>query len=157
MQTLKSLDEIEITDDVLLRYNALRTQLKNRPYNVGLEELQEVQERPGSELLLFLYIDEEIAGVAQVSYICSPESYAGYINNVVIDTQYRGKGLGSTLMEELQNRAIARWPRLKKFVLTSAPYLNTQGFYQRLGYRPRTKESGDETIFYVKDVVGLVS
>lgn len=148
----KTIDEIAITDEVCARYNDLRTQLKGRPYNVNKEELAEVQERRESELLLFLFVDGSIAGMAQVSFICVPHSHAGYVNAVVVDERYRGHGLGTTLMQEAEKSAKARWNSLQHFILTSAPKRNTQGFYVRLGYRMRTKEEGDETIFFIKDL-----
>jgi len=103
-------------------------------------------------LLLLCNQSEEIIGTAQVSFICTPSRYTAYINTVVVDEKYRGNGLGKVLMDELERRAAERWPQLEKFTLTSSPQKGTQGFYLRLGYRMRTKEEGDETIVYVKDL-----
>lgn len=152
--TFKSLDEFDIvTQDTADRYNGLITQLKGRESNVTIEALEEVKSRYDSELLLFMFNEEgQISGMAQASYHCTPSHYAGYINTVVVDEIYRGQGLGSTLMNELERRAKERWNTIRTFGLTSAPQKGTQGFYLRLGYRMRTKEAGDETIVYVKDV-----
>lgn len=148
----KNIDEVAVTDTLAVRYSDLRSQLKGKPYHISRELLEEVAARKDSELLLFLYVDGEVAGMAQASFICVPQSESGYINAVVVDDTHRGHGLGTTLVEELHMRAKARWPQLQHFVLTSAPSRNTQGFYTRLGYRMRTKEAGDETTFYIKDL-----
>jgi hypothetical protein len=39
-----------------------------------------------------------------------------------------------------------------KLELTNSPSKNNAGFYESLGYTSRTKESGDETVVWVKDV-----
>jgi GNAT superfamily N-acetyltransferase len=114
-----------------------------------------VKRRKDSELLLLIYTEAgEIAGMAHVSYHCVPIKPVGYVSAVVIDEKYRGHGLGLILVEEIERRAKERWSDIKAFNLTSKPSRGTQGFYLRLGYRMRTKEAGDETIFYVKDVDG---
>jgi GNAT superfamily N-acetyltransferase len=153
MFTFKNLDEIEITDQFCEAYNRLLSELKGRKCSVTQEELAEVQHRKASELLLCMYSEEgALAGTAQASFICTPTSYKAYINSVVVDEAYRGQGLGKLLMEELHTRVKARWPEVLKYTLTSSPQKGTQGFYLKLGYRMRTKEEGDETIVYIKDV-----
>jgi len=150
--TFKNIDEVVIDDVLAGRYSDLRSQLKGKPYSISKELLEEVAARKDSELLLFLYVDGEVAGMAQASFICVPQSESGYINAVVVDDAHRGHGLGTTLVEEIHARSQQRWPNLKHFVLTSAPARGTQGFYTRLGYRMRTKEAGDETTFFIKDL-----
>lgn len=152
--TFKNLDEYtEITENIVLRYNELVTQLKGKLSDIEVADLEEVKKRKDSELLLFMCdSDAHIVGMAHVSYLCVPVKKVGYINTVVVDETYRGQGLGALLMEELQKRACERWSKIQTFNLTSNPLKGTQGFYLRLGYRMRTKEAGDETIFYVKDV-----
>jgi len=150
--TFKTLNDFEkVTDEVLARYNELIFQLKNKECVISKAQLEEVRSRITSELLLFMYVGEEIAGMAQLTFHCVPIRYVGYINSVVVDEKYRGHGLGTHLMEELENRAKERWSNIQAFNLTSAPKKGTAGFYLRLGYRMRTKEAADETVFYVKD------
>lgn len=154
--TFKNLDDAGgISDDIVSRYNELIVQLKGKASDIGVTDLEEVRKRKDSELLLFMCDSAtSIMGMAHVSYLCVPVKKVGYINTVVVDKKYRGHGLGGLLMEELQKRACQRWPNINTFNLTSNPLKGTQGFYLRLGYRMRTKEAGDETIFYVKDVDG---
>lgn len=149
----KNIDEVEVTDTLCSVYNKLLFQLKGRECHISKEQLEEVQSRFSSELLLFMYNEaDEMMGTAQVSFICTPSRYTAYVNTVVIDETYRGQGLGKVLMDELEKRAKERWQQLEKFTLTSSPQKGTQGFYLKLGYRMRTKEAGDETIVYVKDI-----
>ena len=154
--TFKNLDDFdEISDDIVSRYNKLIAQLKGKASDIDTVDLEEVKKRKDSELLLFMLDgNSKIIGMAHVSYLCVPVKKVGYINTVVVDEAYRGQGLGALLMEELQKRARERWIDIDTFNLTSNPLKGTQGFYLRLGYRMRTKEAGDETIFYVKDVDG---
>jgi len=151
--TFKSLDEIEITDTLCAEYNGLLFQLKHRDCNVSKEQLEEVQSRYSSEILLLMKSkDDDLIATAQASFICNPFRYTAYINAVIVDEKYRGHGFGKILMDELERRAKERWPNLEKYILTSSPKKGTQGFYLKLGYRMRTKEAGDETIVYVKSV-----
>jgi GNAT superfamily N-acetyltransferase len=147
----KSLNELQVTDDLVLRYNELLFQLKNRQCNITKEQLIDVQQREASELLLFMFIDGEIGGTAQLSFICTPSRYTGYINGVVVDEKYRGQGLGSVLMEALERKGKERWSNLEKYSLTSNPERGTQGFYERLGYKMRSKENGNATNIFLKN------
>lgn len=152
--TFKNLDEFdEITGDLTKRYNALTLQLAGRECEDVEAALEDVKQHAASELLLFMFDGNgEVCATAQVSYHRLPLKGVGYINGVVVDEKYRGHGLGTVLMQELERRAKDRWSKLAAFNLTSSPKKGTQGFYLRLGYRMRTKEAGDETIFYVKNI-----
>jgi GNAT superfamily N-acetyltransferase len=152
--SFKDLDALDsITPEVVDRYNELIFQLKGKRMNIPASALEEVKRRRDSELLLLMFNKTgEIAGITQVTFLCTPSKYAGYVNTVVVDEKYRGHGLGSTLLSEAEKRAKERWPNLQVIRLTSSPTRGTQGFYLRLGYRMRTKEAGDETIVYVKDI-----
>ena len=152
--TFKNLDEFEtISAELAHRYNELIFQLKEKESNISVEALAEVKERKDSELLLFILDEsEKIAGMAQLSYHCTPSHYVGYVNTVVIDETYRGQGLGALIMNELERRSKERWSNLQGFALTSAPKRGTQGFYVKLGYKMRTKEEGDETTVFVKEI-----
>lgn len=147
-----TIQETGVTDTLCARYAALLCQLRSTPQTVNRTQLEEVYAREASELLLFMYAEGEIAGMAQASFLCVPSNYTVYVNHVVVDEAYRGKGLGGLLMEALHERAQQQWPSLQKFILTSSPAKGTQGFYTRLGYAMRTKEAGDETIVYVRKV-----
>jgi GNAT superfamily N-acetyltransferase len=147
-----TIQELGLSETLRIRYTELLASLKGKEEQIPLEALQEVFDREDSELLVFMEVDGQIAGMAQASFLCVPSNYTAYINHVVVDASLRGKGLGAYLMEELQRRAKERWPSLQKFTLTSSPAKGTQGFYTRLGYTMRTKEAGDETIVYVKKV-----
>lgn len=150
-QTLDALSDIPV--NIADHYNELIYQLKGEKSHVAVLDLEEVKERANSELLLFVFSpDGTIAGMAQASFHCTPAHYTAQINNVVVDEAYRGHGLGSLLMSELEKRSKERWNKLQGFRLTSSPRRGTQGFYTRLGYRMRTKEAGDETTVYVKEV-----
>lgn len=150
--SFKTADEQEITPALAHAYGALLSELKGRPCEVALEELAAAAAHRDSELLLFMYDETgEAIGTAQASFQWVPLTYGAYINNVVVNATYRGQGLGALLMEELERQSKARWPQLRKFMLTSSPQKGTQGFYLKLGYRMRTKEAGDETIVYVKE------
>lgn len=152
--TFKTLDELDITEDLASVYSALLKQLFKKPEPpLTLVQLAEVKERSDSELVLFIYNkDEKIFGVAQISYMCTPPKYQAYVNAVVIDKNARGKGTGTILMNQLIASAKKRWPKVRKVMLTSGPRRGARTFYERLGFVPRVPENDNETIVYVKDI-----
>ncbi|MDC1205611.1 GNAT family N-acetyltransferase [Candidatus Pacebacteria bacterium] len=156
--TYKTLDQIpHISDDFAERYNTLISQLTSRPSDVAVSDLDEVKERVASELLLCVFTPEDVlVGLAQGTYLCTPPNYILYINTVVVDTSQRGSGLGTHLMEKIEDLAKERWPQIRKITFTSGPDRNTRGFYERLGYIARVPENNNETIMYVKDMKGHI-
>lgn len=57
---------------------------------------------------------------------------AGYIENVVVDKNYRGKGIGHQLVEKCVEIAAKQW-NCYKIILTSKPEL--AGFYRKSGFK----------------------
>lgn len=75
-----------------------------------------------------------------------------YIHDVVVNPDIRGGGVGSKLVTALMNAGKEKWPEIVRIQLTSRPSRGAAGFFQKLGFRPRTKESEDETVVYVIDL-----
>lgn len=100
------------------------------------------------EGLLGMTLAQRVTGINN-SYI--------YIHDVVIDAHARGCGIGTKLITTLIDSAQKRWPEAVRVQLTSRPSRGTGPFFDKLGFRPRTEESGDPTVVYVKDVGDYVS
>lgn len=93
--------------------------------------------------LLGMTLGQRVTGIAN-TYM--------YIHDVVVDEEIRGRGIGSKLVSKLLKDGEEKWPDVVRFQLTSRPSRGAGPFFQKFGFRPRTKEAGDETIVYVKDL-----
>lgn len=87
---------------------------------------------------LFAYIDEKIAGMAIICYhrIATKPNGFGRIEDVVVDQDYRRRGIASQIMDELHE--IAKIYCLDQVELTSNPEREVANkMYQKLGYKLR--------------------
>jgi len=106
-----------------------------------------------SDHLMFLAMDnEQLIGMAIGQRVTGINNSYMYIHDVVVDPNTRGGGVGSQLMEKLMEAGKQQWPEIVRIQLTSRPSRGTSTFFEKLGFRARTKESGDETIVYVMDL-----
>lgn len=103
--------------------------------------------------LMFLAVkDGALVGMTVGQRVTGINNEYMYIHDVVVDTTIRGAGIGSGLVTALLEAGQKKWPEIVRFQLTSRPSRGTAPFFMKFGFRARTKESGDETIVYVKDV-----
>ncbi len=75
-------------------------------------------------------------------YVPPPSADAYYINNIAVDGNKRGLGLGARLLNHVVEKARARRYRCIELDVTR-PNENAIGFYERFGFR-RISESGSE-------------
>lgn len=94
------------------------------------------------ETLMGMVVGQRITGIGNEYF---------YVHDIVIHENARGRGLGTTLMQEIIGRAQAKWPEIVRIQLTSRPQRGTGPFFEKCGFRPRTEEAGDPTVVYVKD------
>ena len=71
----------------------------------------------GKSIVLLLFVDGKLAGVTNLSMMAKTESHVGLFG-ISIGKNYRGKGLGELLMENLINEATDSIPSLKIIILT---------------------------------------
>ncbi|HEY4517174.1 MAG TPA: GNAT family N-acetyltransferase [Candidatus Paceibacterota bacterium] len=74
-----------------------------------------------------------IVGVATLYILVKVGKRIGYVEDVVVDEQYRGQGLGKKLMESIID--VARKEALNNLFLTSSPARTAaNNLYQKLGF-----------------------
>jgi [ribosomal protein S18]-alanine N-acetyltransferase len=65
--------------------------------------------------------------------ICMTGAFVGYIQTICIHPQYRGRGLGSSMLEFAERRILSEVPNV--FMCVSSFNNAAQRLYQRLGYQ----------------------
>lgn len=85
--------------------------------------------------------EEKVIGMGVLSKIVHPVASNGYVNNIVVDPNSRGKGYAKALMDALEQKAQA-WGCTRVDLTCSRP--EVQAMYEKLGY---TKK---DTNFYIK-------
>ena len=115
--------------------NRLLKQLGSSSCTISDEQLQQIVEEPNSRQLL-LTIDGEVIGMCTIGFYTSPTGRKAWIEDVVVDAQYRGQHLG----EHLVNYAISLAERegFDTLMLTSRPSrVAANRLYQKVGFNRR--------------------
>jgi len=103
--------------------------------------------------IMFLAVeDDTLLGMTLGQRVTGINNSYMYIHDVVVGAGVRGGGVGSKLVTLLLEAGKQKWPEIVRFQLTSRPSRGTGPFFAKFGFRARTKESGDETIVYVRDI-----
>lgn len=118
---------------------ALLPQLRNNPLNTytqpSYEELTNLVADPTAALVV-VKDDDRIVGMATLFVLARVGEVAGYVEDVVVDSAYRGQGLATKLMTTLIDTARARG--VKDLDLTSRPAREAANrLYQKLGFKLR--------------------
>lgn len=110
----------------------LLDQLTPAPMVMSEAQLRAVIDSPVSHLFL-LCDEEQIVGMITVGIYCSPTGSKAWIEDVVVDRRFRGRGYGRQLVE----RAIdfARTQGVELLMLTSNPARTAANtLYQAIGF-----------------------
>lgn len=110
----------------------LLDQLTPAPMVMSEAQLRAVIDSPVSHLFL-LCDEEQIVGMITVGIYCSPTGSKAWIEDVVVDRRFRGRGYGRQLVE----RAIdfARTQGVELLMLTSNPARTAaNALYQAIGF-----------------------
>lgn len=112
--------------------NTLLEQLTTTPREIDLPELIEISRN--SRLLLAREATEgQVIGMATLAIVTILAGRIGRIEDVVVDTEYRGQGIGRCLMERLITEAESIG--LDRLELTSNPArVEANRLYQELGF-----------------------
>lgn len=143
--------------DLFQDYSALLTRLHGPHLESSFTAFVERLEAE-SELLIFVFADEQLIATAQGSLAQLHGRRYVYINDVVVHDDYEGQGYGRIVISTLQLSAYARWARdgeALRLYLSNSPNKENAGFYEKLGFRARTKENNDPTVVWVKDMQGV--
>ncbi|MDH5398116.1 MAG: GNAT family N-acetyltransferase [Cyclobacteriaceae bacterium] len=96
---------------------------------MGKSYISDVLTNPLNEVYVL-----DIAGkIAGVIIIQLQGPFPGYIKSVAIGTEWRGQGLGKTLLEYAEKRIFKDFPNV--FLCVSSFNKGAQAFYQRMGYQ----------------------
>ena len=89
-----------------------------------------------SNILLAARVNSQTVGTLTLTMLITPTGTVGWIGDVVVDSQVRGKGIGEKLVRDAIDRAAARGA---KYVdLSSRPAREAANrLYQRIGFQKR--------------------
>lgn len=119
---------------------------------VSRERMEYVLGSHDHHMVLCLRDDIELVGMVLAQRVTGINNSYMYIHDIVVDPEARGGGIGGKLMEAVMDGGAKKWPEVVRIQLTSRPSRGTGPFFQTHGFRARTKETGDETVVYVKDI-----
>jgi ribosomal protein S18 acetylase RimI-like enzyme len=126
---------VEVTDELVAAFDRLVPQLSTSAPNPGRAVLDAIVGSPTSALFV-ARVDGRIAGGLTLATYMIPTGLKAWIEDVVVDADARGHGVGEAL-----NRAAldeARRRGAKEVDLTSRPAReNANRLYRRLGFQQR--------------------
>ena len=128
---------VDVTDELVDAFARLIPQLSSSSPAPGADELSEIAANPNSVLYVARDTDSGvIVGSLTLAFYRIPTGLQARIEDVVVDGEARGKGIG----EDLTNAAVerARSAGAKSVGLTSRPSREAANrLYQRLGFEQR--------------------
>ncbi len=125
----------EVTDELIAAFERLIPQLSSSNPPPGRSELQAMVDSPASVLLVAVE-DGYVYGSLTLVLFRIPTGLRAWIEDVVVDSEARGKGVGLALNEEALHRA--RAAGASTVDLTSRPSREAANrLYQRIGFVAR--------------------
>lgn len=125
----------EVNDELVEAFKCLVPQLSSSAKVPGREEIQELVD---SEAVILLMARDEgkLLGMLSLIVFRIPTGVRGWIEDVVVDQEARGKGIGEALTRAALDRA--KELGVKTVDLTSRPSREAANrLYQRVGFQPR--------------------
>ena len=125
-----------VTHDLRAAVERLVPQLSRSAVIPGDRELAEIVDSPASILLVARDVDGTIVGSLTLVVFRIPTGVRAWIEDVVVDEEARGRGVGEALSREALSRAAAAGARTVD--LTSRPSREAANrLYRRLGFVER--------------------
>ena len=135
----------EVSERAVADINKLLPQLRTDPseYSASITELRSITE--DNDVALVVALDSgHIIGMATLYIITKFSKRNGHVEDVVVDSGYRGQGLGEKIMHKIIE--IARDEHVKTLHLTSRPDRSAANkLYQKLGF-----EQKDTNAYFMK-------
>ena len=123
----------EVTPELVAAFRRLTPQLSRSAPAPGGAELAEMVRSPATVLLVARDGDKGIVGTLTLVLFRIPTGVRAWIEDVVVDGQFRGRGIAEVLCREALNRASAAGARTVD--LTSRPSREAANrLYARLGF-----------------------
>jgi ribosomal protein S18 acetylase RimI-like enzyme len=134
MTNISELTEASPSD--LDSINQLLPQLSSKARPLTMDQLMELTGADSTFVLVCTNEETEIIGMLSLVILKIPTGSKAWIEDVVVDTKARGKGLGKALMDYALEKA--RKLGVKSIDLTSRPSREGANLlYQSLGYKTR--------------------
>ena len=113
----------------------LLKQLSSHEFNFSEQELAKII-NDNSSTIFILYADEKIVGMLTLGTYLSPTGRKAWIEDVVVDSAFRGKGYGKMLVEHAIEYARTLSPCT--LMLTSNPSrIAANELYRASGFEPK--------------------
>jgi ribosomal protein S18 acetylase RimI-like enzyme len=138
MANVEIVEATEVTPELVAAFERLVPQLSSSNPPPTEDELAAIVDAPASILLLALDrdADDEVLGSLTLAWFRIPTGVRAWIEDVVVDGEARGKGVGEALNRHALERA--RLLGAKTVDLTSRPSREAANrLYQRIGFEPR--------------------
>ena len=127
---------LSVTPGLVEALQSLVPQLSSSAPPVTLEEVASIVEAPATILLVARNVSGQIVGSLTLVVFRAPTGARAWIEDVVVDEEQRGAGIGSSLVEEALARARAQGARTVD--LTSRPSrVEANHLYARIGFSLR--------------------
>ncbi len=115
--------------------NGLLSQLSETARAISSTRLRELLKDKNIHLY-FAVFDGEIAGMGTLVFLRAPSSFRARVEDVVVDTKFRGRGIGKKLMLHLIR--VAKKAGVLTIDLTSGPSrIAANRLYRSLGFEKR--------------------
>ncbi|MQP26350.1 GNAT family N-acetyltransferase [Sphingobacterium faecium] len=138
---IKILCLADINDQIAEEISALFKQLSPQKKQLPLTELLK-DENPIS--FVYCLIDQHVAGIASIGTYHVISGTKGWIEDVVVNEQYRGRGIGKKLIEKILE--IGHEKKLNEILLYTEDHRKAAlNLYKGIGFQ--AKES---KIYYIK-------
>ncbi|NOR75593.1 MAG: GNAT family N-acetyltransferase [Draconibacterium sp.] len=126
----------KITDKVLIAFKSLMPQLSAGLRPPSKQNLEEIINSENSVLFIAQDEDKEIAGTLTLIINRIPTKQFAWIEDIVIDNKFRGKGVGQKLTQHAIDYAIKKG--INEINLTSnSKRIAANKLYQKLGFVTR--------------------
>jgi ribosomal protein S18 acetylase RimI-like enzyme len=135
---MKILEVTEVTDEIVSAFQYLVPQLAAAAAPPGWNELNEIVNSPTTMIFIARdpLVDDAIVGTLTLAIYRIPTGVHAWIEDVVVDTNARGRGIGEALCGVAMEHAAA--VGAAQLDLTSRPSRESANrLYQRLGFELR--------------------
>lgn len=133
----------EASEDVLADINRVNAQLHDDDRAGSLQDLQSIVANPNHALVV-VKDGDKVIGIATLYSYQKIGKRSGTVEDVVVDSAYRGQGLGEKLMRKVLE--VAREKKVDSLYLTSRPiHEAAHGLYRKVGF-----EVKETTVFKIK-------
>ena len=133
MDTIQIIEQTEGTDEVLECVRCLCSQLTTRQVTLTRKDLDEMF-HSGYNHLFFIYYGGNVAGMMSMAVYRTPTGRKVWLEDVVIENKFRGRGLGRKLMAFAIDYAQTLWGPAT-LMLTSRPSrVAANNLYRKSGF-----------------------